>query len=418
MAQLRSVRGRTALILAALMLAVAALGLIVIHQVLQPPAPSPWDVLLSSMLADPFFSGTAMFTDPTASRPGLLASIGGDGPLLVAVWLALVPVAARLAWLIAGRMTRPLVAVAEAAESAGPADLHRRVPAGRRPDEYRRLGEAFNGLMDRFERHELEQRRLIDDTAHEVRNPLAARRTSLEVALDGSADPGELRAAAEVAQRAGERVGCSIDALQAGARDRAQSAPRTILDLTDVAEELARDHRPEAARRGVEIKVLASPGLVVIADRDGVRRALENLLVNAIRFAPPGTPIIVGAGAAPGWRWMGVRDFGPGIAPADQSLVFARGWRGGGPGAGSGSGIGLALVRQIAEAHRGTVRLSSVPRAGSSFVVWLPVVEPDGTPAVRVDAQADPLWWLPGEADHAVTDGVPRQARRQAALPA
>jgi signal transduction histidine kinase len=394
MSPLRSVRGRTAAVLAALMLSVAALALIVVHQALQPPAPSPWEALISSMLSDPFFSGASPLADPSTMSSGPLDALGGDGPVLVAAWLILVPITIRLAWLIAGRVTRPIVAVAEAAETAGPANLHGRLPSTRQPAEVGRLHEAFNGLMDRFERHELERRRLIDDTAHEVRNPLAAMRTSLEVALDDAADPGDLRAAAAVAQRAGERIARSIDGLQAGAHDHAGSSARTVLDLADIVHELADDHRPVAARRGVEIRVLAAPGIHVVGDRDGLRRALENLLVNAIRFAPPGSPVIVGAGATPGWRWMGVRDLGPGIAPADQPLVFARGWRGG-PEAGDGSGIGLALVRQIAEAHHGTVRLSSLPRAGSSFVVWLPVVETDGSQATRVDAQVDPLWWTP-----------------------
>ncbi len=416
MAQLRSVRGRTAVVLAALILAVAALALVLIHQAAQPPTPSPWEALITSMLSDPLSGGSSLLTDPSTIAPGPLDMLGGDGLVLVALWLALVPVAARLAWLIAGRMTQPIVAVAEAAETAGPADLHRRLPSGRRPDELGRLHEAFNGLMDRFERHELERRHLIDDTAHEVRNPLAAMCTSLEMALDPAAEPDDLRAAAEVAQRAGERIAGSIDGLQAGSRGHAEGSARTVLDLGVIAEELVHDHRPAAARRGVEIRLIASPRLLVIGDRDGLRRGLENLLVNAIRFAPPGSPVIVGAGAVPGWRWMGVRDFGPGIAPSDQPLVFARGWRGSGADAEPGSGIGLALVRQIAEAHRGTVRLSSVPRAGSSFVVWLPVVEPDGT-AVRVDTQADPLWWPTDRLDGGIVSR-PAQASRKATLPA
>ncbi len=411
---LGSVRGRTAFLLTALMLSVAALGLIAVYHAMQPPAPSAWEALLSSTLNDPLLSGSSLFGDPTASDPGLLGAVGGDGLLLIAVWLALVPVTARLGWVLAGRMTRPLEEAADVAEAAGPGRPRR--PAGRhRPDEYGRLHEALDGLLDRFDRHESERRRLIDDTAHEIRNPLAAMRTSLEVALEGEAGPGELRAAAAVAQRAGERIAHSIDELQAGSRDGASGPIRTVVDLAAVAGELARDHAPAAARRGIEIHVVAPAGLMVVADRDGLRRALENLLVNAIRFAPPGSPVVVGAGALPGWRWLGVRDFGPGIAAADQPLVFARGWRGGGPDAGVGSGIGLALVRQVAEAHRGVVRLSSVPRAGASFVMWLPAVEPDGRPAVRVDTQPDPLWAPPRVAVPPSAEAM--VVHRQATLP-
>jgi signal transduction histidine kinase len=95
----------------------------------------------------------------------------------------------------------------------------------------------------------------------------------------------------------------------------------------------------------------------------------------------------------PGWLWLGVRDFGRGIAPEDQPLVFRRAWRDGRPAMpGGGEGIGLALVRQIAEAHRGLVSITSDVGAGASFVVWLPAEsgEPADTAALR--QRPDPLW--------------------------
>ncbi|MGZ6270603.1 MAG: sensor histidine kinase, partial [Candidatus Limnocylindrales bacterium] len=136
-------------------------------------------------------------------------------------------------------------------------------------------------------------------------------------------------------------------------------------------------------------------GVIVPADREALKRGVANLVANAIRFAPPGSPVHIAAGSTTGWRWLGVRDFGPGIAEADQALVFRRAWRASGQDPDGGAGIGLALVRQIAEAHGGAVRLTSAPRAGSSFVIWLPVREDDGAQAIAVDARADPLWALP-----------------------
>jgi signal transduction histidine kinase len=116
-------------------------------------------------------------------------------------------------------------------------------------------------------------------------------------------------------------------------------------------------------------------------------------MANALRLAPAGSPVVVGAGATPGWRWFGVRDFGPGIAVADQPFVFARGWHGGDAVDGAGSGIGLALVRQIAEAQGGTVRLSSVPRGGSSFLIWLPAGDGHAAAPLGPDLAVDPLWF-------------------------
>jgi two-component system sensor histidine kinase BaeS len=101
------------------------------------------------------------------------------------------------------------------------------------------------------------------------------------------------------------------------------------------------------------------------------------------------------AGRTGGWLWFGVRDVGPGIEPDEQALVFRRAWRDGAPTAeGDGQGLGLALVRQIAEAHGGTVSVASVPRHGASFVVWLPDRQTlaESVPVADIRALDDPLW--------------------------
>jgi signal transduction histidine kinase len=103
------------------------------------------------------------------------------------------------------------------------------------------------------------------------------------------------------------------------------------------------------------------------------------------------------AGRAGGWLRFGARDLGPGIAAEDQALVFRRAWRGGAATAESdGHGLGLALVRQIAEAHGGTVSVASVPGHGASFVVWLPDRRAGSVP-IPVDelrVMSDPIWMV------------------------
>lgn len=116
------------------------------------------------------------------------------------------------------------------------------------------------------------------------------------------------------------------------------------------------------------------PGLTVIGDHDALRRAVGNLLSNAVRLSSPGTRITVAAGRSGSWLWTAVRDEGPGILDDDQARVFDRFWRAraGGGGRDRHAGLGLAIVRQIVESHGGQIRLFSRVGEGSTFVLWFP----------------------------------------------
>ena len=174
----------------------------------------------------------------------------------------------------------------------------------------------------------------------------------------------------------------TVDELLAFVRHESLRLDTDPVDVATVVEETAQEYRAVAARGGVRIETRAPRGLVVRADRDALRRGLANLVANAVRVSTAGAPILVAGGRQDGWVWFGVRDFGPGIRPDDQPLVFRRAWRDGAPvEPGAGAGLGLALVRQLAEAHDGTVRLTSVPGSGASFTIWIPTWGPRCTPS-------------------------------------
>jgi signal transduction histidine kinase len=259
----------------------------------------------------------------------------------------------------------------------------------------RDLADTFDAMLDRLDRGVRTQRRFVEDASHELRNPLAVIRTTLDVALAEPEDAEGLRSAAEVARRTADRMSTTVDELMALARSSAQPERRTSVDLAEVVAEVAQEYDAEAATRGVRLSRLAPSGLVIEGDRTALKRAQANLVSNALRVAPSGSVVHCRAGRAAGWLWFGVRDVGRGIAPDDQALVFRRAWRDGAPTAeGDGQGLGLALVRQIAEAHGGTVSVASVPGHGASFVVWLPdrSAHAKAVPVSELRAMADPLW--------------------------
>jgi signal transduction histidine kinase len=309
--------------------------------------------------------------------------------------LLLVPVGLAIGWAVAGRVVKPVGTMAGVAREIQATDLSRRIRLGGPPDEMRDLADTFDAMLDRLDQGVRTQRRFVEDASHELRNPLAVIRTTLDVALSEPDDADGLRHAAEVARRTADRMSTTVDELMALARTSVQPERRIPVDLAEVVAEVAEEYEAEASTRGVRLSRLAPSGLVVDGDRSALKRAQANLVANALRVAPAGSVVHCRAGRAGGWLWLGVRDVGRGIAPDDQALVFRRSWRDGAPtGDGEGQGLGLALVRQIAEAHGGTVSVASVPGHGASFVVWLPdrTAQAKAVPVAELRAMADPLW--------------------------
>ncbi len=315
--------------------------------------------------------------------------------LSLAALLVLVPVGLAIGWAVAGRVVRPVGTIASVAREIEATDLSRRIRLGGPPDEVRDLADTFDAMLDRLDRGVQTQRRFVEDASHELRNPLAVIRTTLDVALSDPGDAEGLRRAAEVARRTADRMSTTVDELVAFARTSVQPERRVPVDLSEVVAEVAQEYDAVALTRGVRLSRLAPSGLVVDGDRSALKRAQANLVSNALRVAPSGSVVHCRAGRAGGLLWFGVRDVGRGIAPDDQAFVFRRAWRDGAPTAeGEGEGLGLALVRQIAEAHGGAVSVASVPGHGASFVVWLPDrrAGAEAVAMTELRAMADPLW--------------------------
>jgi signal transduction histidine kinase len=282
-------------------------------------------------------------------------------------------------WLLAGRALRPVGRITRVAQEIQAGDLSRRIGLRGPRDEIRELGETFDAMLGRLEKAFATERRLIHEVSHELRNPLAVLRTSIDVALaDDGASAGDLRETLTTAQRTTSRLSRLVDDLFAVARREAEALRDEAVDIGALAFEVITELRVVASQRGLTIDPILPCGILVIGDALGLRRALANLLDNAVRLAPLGTSVRVTAGSQDGRIFIAVADEGPGIAEDDQELVFRPHWHGRDgqtPGEGR-SGLGLAIARQIAEAHRGTITLVSRPGVGSTFTLWLPAASP------------------------------------------
>jgi len=279
-------------------------------------------------------------------------------------------------WVVAGRVLRPIGRITSVARDIQATDLSRRIELPGPDDELKQLGDTFDAMLARLDAAFAAQRQFVADASHELRNPLAIIRTNVDVALaDPRADPEDLRHTIVVVKRASDRMARLVDDLLALARRQEPILEHEPVDLGAAVAEASDDFVVPAAARNIVLDRAIAPGVVVTGDRDALKRAVANLLENAVRLAPPGSRIRLATGSEDDQAWIAVADEGPGIAPEDQPHVFDRFWRAdkARSRADGGTGLGLAIVRQIAESHGGQVRLQSKVGVGSSFVIWLPV---------------------------------------------
>ncbi|MEU9780187.1 HAMP domain-containing sensor histidine kinase [Streptomyces phaeochromogenes] len=295
-----------------------------------------------------------------------------------------------IGWILSGRALRPVRSISRTAAEIQATDLSQRIRLDGPKDELRDLADTVDSMLDRLDEAFRAQRQLIDDASHELRSPLAIIRANLDAVLTAEeSEEAERRAAVRSVDRATTRMTRLVEDLLATARRTAPALADADVDLAAAVGEACEEFAPLAAERGLVLHRRLTTGLTVIGDHDALRRAVGNLLSNAVRLSPPGTGITVAAGRVDGWLWASVQDEGPGILDDDQTRVFDRFWRAKGNGGGHDrhAGLGLAIVRQIVESHGGQIRLFSTLGEGSTFVLWFPSPGADHTNATPPDEQ-------------------------------
>lgn len=290
-------------------------------------------------------------------------------------------------WFVAGRVLAPIGRITAVARDIQATDLSRRIDLPGPDDELRELADTFDEMLGRIDDAFEGQRQFIHEASHELRNPLAVIRANVDVALADPDDTEALRKSAVVVQRSIGRISRLVDDLLVYADRGAPVHEHSPVDIAALADAAAVEFRASAEERNLTIVAETMPDLWVLGDAVSLRQVAANLLANAIRLAPEGSEIVVGAGRSGDWVWLAVDDAGPGISPEIRDQVFQRFWRGDAKSARAEgrSGLGLAIVRQIAEGHRGTVRALASPRGGSTFVVWLPATSSTGGAPPYVD---------------------------------
>lgn len=283
------------------------------------------------------------------------------GGLLVLAGIAL------LGAFIAARWTlRPLRTTSDAMHQIAAGDLSHRLPEG--ADVTGQMGETFNRMAARVEGLVADQRWLMAAVSHELRTPLARMRLQLELLSDTGADPGRIR---DIEGEIGEVDGLVEELLESARLDQGVLALHLeAVDLHDLAAEALGS--VDLGERPIHLRI--PEGLLLTADRRRLLRCLINLLSNAARYTPAEAEISLQATPdAEGVR-LEVADRGEGVSEAALPRLFDPFFRAEASRSRvtGGLGLGLMLVRQIIEAHGGSIQAKNRDGGGLSMAMWLP----------------------------------------------
>ncbi|MDW8319485.1 MAG: HAMP domain-containing sensor histidine kinase [Anaerolineae bacterium] len=305
----------------------------------------------------------------TARRAFTLAGLGAT---LLALAIGL---------LVSRSLAAPLDSLAATASRMGAGDLSARAPVTTQ-DEIGQVATQFNRMAERLETSFAELaaerdalRRFVADASHELRTPITALRSFVELLQGPAADDAEARAEflAESAAQINRLEWITQNLLNLSRLDAGLvSLDLAVHDAGEIVADTAAAFKARAAEKDIALAVeTPDRPLLVRCDRPRLELALTNLLDNALKFTPSGGAVTAGAKATPAGVALWVSDTGPGVDPEDLPRIFERFYRGRNNGA-PGSGLGLSIVHSIVQAHHGRVTVDNRPGEGCTFTIEIP----------------------------------------------
>lgn len=330
-------------------------------------------------VAVPVRAGSAVCGAVAVSRTTepVLAALDRIRVDLFRIVLLSIVAAALVVLLLARGLVRPLRRLRDAADEVLARSRSRgaEFPGAARPDEIGDLARALGGLDERLERRLGELEAFASDVAHEVKNPLAAMRSAAEL-LRSSTQEGEIRELTALIVAEVGRIDAVVGALQEIARldaGREAVSPAPALRLDELARRVVDGWR-ERAPAGVAIELEIEGPVLVAVGEESAARVIDNLLENAVSFAPVGGIVRLALASRAGGCELAIEDSGPGVPEEHRSRIFERffSWRPQEPER-SHLGLGLGISRAIVERHGGTIELApGSALGGARFVLRWP----------------------------------------------
>ena len=314
------------------------------------------------------------------------------GVLTFAFGLATLAAAIAMTWVIVTRTFEPLARVEQTAAKIAAGDLSQRIEDYNPSNEIGNLAISLNTMLAQIEssfnaqaKSEAKMRRFVGDASHELRTPLVSIRGYSELYRQGALPNDEAVATAMGRiESESKRMGQLVEDLLTLARiDERRESKLAPFNLFHLAVDASNDAYATSPDREVSLVGLtddvAPTSAPVIGDESRMRQVVANLLTNAMRYTPAGTPLEIAVGVredVPGYPLsvIEVRDHGPGIHGEDRERVFERFYRTDTSRSRDtgGTGLGLSIVAAILEQHDGSVHIEETPGGGATFVISLP----------------------------------------------
>lgn len=277
--------------------------------------------------------------------------------------------------LMSRRVLARIEGINRASDRVMEGEFGRRIPVKGTGDEFDRLSQNLNLMLDRIERLMEGMRQVTDNIAHDLRSPLGRLRSRLEMALIEGGEPEQYRQVLEQTIDEADQLMATFNALLDIAEAEAGS-PRVVmseLDFTELVRDLIDLYEPVAEEKGLVLSTTPpSAKLEMRGNRHLLSRAMANLVENAIKYTPAPGRITLGVEMIAGALQCTIADTGPGVPPEARDRVFDRFFRLEASRTTPGNGLGLSLARAVIQLHGGTIRLED-NQPGLRAVITLPV---------------------------------------------
>jgi signal transduction histidine kinase len=318
-------------------------------------------------------SSLAYVAEDIAKLTQLMLLVGGG--LLVAAPLG--------GYWLAGRATQPLSEIISTAARLRPLQLNERLPLRHTGDELDQLSDTINGLVNRIAAYLERNREFTANAAHELRSPLAAIRSAVEVALNAPRTPQEYHELlCEIVEQIGE-LSLLVNQLLLLAENDSAESPwcSTPVRLDPLVERAVEMFHGVAEEQDINLSLESAAPVIVSGDAARLREVVNNLIDNSLKFTSAGGAVQVALqyDSVSQQAVLRVSDTGIGIDPEDLPHIFERFYRGDRSRAREsqtrGNGLGLSICQSIVTAHGGRIDVQSTLGRGSEFLVRLPAQE-------------------------------------------